>query len=63
MPFNRIRTIRQFIRGCFKIKADENSKMVVNLWQTESINTVVNIIEGKIKQEESLSWFQQEESN
>jgi aspartokinase len=30
----------------------------------EGINTVVNIIEGKIKQEEkSLSWFQQEESN
>jgi aspartokinase len=30
----------------------------------EGINTVLNIIEGKIKQEEkSLSWFQQEESN
>jgi hypothetical protein len=27
----------------------------------EGINTVVNIIEGKIKQEEKSSWFQQEE--
>jgi hypothetical protein len=28
---------------------------VVNLWQTEKASTVVNIIEGKIKQEEKKS--------
>jgi hypothetical protein len=34
---------------------------VVNLWQTEKASIQLNIIEGKIKQEEkSLSWFQQE---
>jgi hypothetical protein len=39
-------------------------KIVKSLANGEGINTVVNIIEGKIKQEEkSLSWFQQEESN
>jgi aspartokinase len=55
MPFNRIRTIGQFIRGCFKIK--KQMKIVKfggkSLANGEGINTVVNIIEGKIKKKKS----------
>jgi hypothetical protein len=60
MPFNRIRTIRQFIRGCFKIKAGkyESGKS----WQNGEGITVCKY--RKIKQEEkSHRGFSKRESN
>jgi hypothetical protein len=48
MPFNRIRTIRQFIRGCFKNKQMKIVKFGgKSLANGEGINTVLDIIEVK----------------
>jgi hypothetical protein len=44
MPFNRIRTIRQFIRGCFKIKMRIVKFGGKSLANGEGINTVLDIL-------------------
>jgi hypothetical protein len=61
MPLIEYEQLDNLLEVVLKIKADENSKIGgKSLANGEGINTVLNIIEGKIKQEEkSLSWFQQ----